>query len=172
MSSLRYRGSSSKREPRAGPQLASIIILPAKAARLSLRHCSLLCKTAVNSSPVPSIQVEQTLTFIAVCCYLFSCLIYCFTLLVGFSSNGFVWHSANLPCSWPEGRLLVFACLQYKRVSKSALTSLIPGVGDRVKGCSKTIQKMLVGELQQGGFWPVYKGQSGPLGLKWISTAV
>lgn len=112
-----------------------------------------MCTSAVNSSPVPSIQVEQTLTFIAVCCYLFSSLIDCFTLLVGFSSNRFVWHSANLPWSWPEGRLLVFTCLQYKGVSKSALSSSVTDVRDRVG--SKMIQK-----IQQQCFWPVYEGQS------------
>lgn len=89
-SSLCYRDSSSKNKLQAGSQLASLSILPAKATRPSLRQHSLVCESAVNSSPVPSIQVEQILAFTALCCYLFSCLIYCFTLLVAFSSNGFV----------------------------------------------------------------------------------
>lgn len=118
-SSLCYRDSFSKNKLQAGSQLASLPILPAKATRPSLRQHSLMCGSAVNSSPVPSIQVAQILPFIAVCCYLFCCLIYCFTLPVAFSFNGFVWHAANLLWSWPEVRL--HAC-NTKGVSKSALT--------------------------------------------------
>lgn len=119
-SSLCYRDSSSKNKLQAGSQLASLPILPAKATRPSLRQHSLMCESAVNSSPVPSIQVTQILAFIAVCCYLFSYFIYCFTLLVAFSFNGFVWHAANLLSRWPEVQL--HAC-NTKGVSKSALTS-------------------------------------------------
>lgn len=75
-SSLCCRDSSSKNKLQAGSQLASLPILPAKATRpSSLRQLSLMCESAVNSSPVPSIQVAQILAFIAVCRYLFSCLI-------------------------------------------------------------------------------------------------
>lgn len=131
-SSLCYRDSSSKNKLQAGSQLASLPTLPAKATRPSLSQHSLMCESAVNSSPVPSIQVAQILAFIAVCCYLFSCLIYCFTLLVAFSFNGFVWPAANLLCSDQR-----FSCMLAIQEGFPDQLSLVNSVGDRVKECSK-----------------------------------
>ena len=58
----------------------------------------------------------------------------------------------------------MFTCLQYKGVSKSALTRLIPGVGGGVKGCSETMQKMLVDSYGKEVSDQFMKDKVGPWG--------